>query len=439
MKVVQTGTRTGHVEFTPVNWDSHMYYIKDDMDELVRLIAEEDLSIIHNKVKKYDGPIDIEYGEYVMGMLFENDGDTLCFSEISDTVTIDYDSLLDNTHKLYLDKENENIYYLSIHGYQDGDYIKVSDVPSTNDAFNLSSHTHTLSSDSKTLEFNGIFVGQAYETALGHKNRKINLNKNGITYFYLYDKDNNLINSVVINSSNYYSGEEFNFDVELQYGSSSNSSLDEIRWVKIIPTVNVPSIDNYELYLRISDYGNIPYIQEEDRCIFATHDTNGSNYLGVDIGTNSNSNWHRIDDKIYDYFYINTLTNDSTFTFELQLRSGSGQIIQTKSFKVNLSTSNKVQGTVSSSTDGKDDTYIRNPDELSNGSLNSSNYDFSGLYDLNQEQLTQNVNGLINNTTGFFSIVTTILLLLPPWISSLIFLFLTGLIVITFLRFLRGS
>ena len=98
-----------------------------------------------------------------------------------------------------------------------------------------------------------------------------------------------------------------------------------------------------------------------------------------------------------------------------------------------------MNGTNSSQTDGKEDTFIRNPNELSNGSLNSSDFNFSGLYDLNQEQLTQNVNGLINNTTGFFSIVTTILLLLPPWISSLIFLFLTGLIVITLLRFLRGA
>jgi hypothetical protein len=58
------------------------------------------------------------------------------------------------------------------------------------------------------------------------------------------------------------------------------------------------------------------------------------------------------------------------------LRSGSGQIIQTKSFKVNLSASSKVQGTVSSTTDGKDDTYIRNPNELSGNISTSNKYDF---------------------------------------------------------------
>ncbi len=117
-KVVQTGTRTGNVELIKKNWDSHIYYIKDVKSELERLQNDEILSRTHSRVKYYEGPISIEYGEYVLGLIFDNEGNVV-YSNISDSVTLNYDSLLDNTHKLHLDKENEDTYYLSIHGYEE--------------------------------------------------------------------------------------------------------------------------------------------------------------------------------------------------------------------------------------------------------------------------------------------------------------------------------
>lgn len=441
LNTVRTGVKTGYVEFTPKNWDSHMYYIKDDMDELVRLIAEEELSVIHPQVKHYDGPVDIEAGEYVMGILFDNDGEMI-FSQISDGLEVNYDSVTDTSHHLYLDKEDEDTYYLSIHGYEDGDYVEVSKYPRTDDFY--VNDMQVLDSDG--FEYNGLQIGYIYETALGHRNRKIKLSKNGITYFNLYDKDGNFINTCVLNSSNYYSGEDFDFDVELSFGSSprSNDVLhlaeDEIRWVKIKPIIDVPSISNYELYIRISDYGTLRYIDEEDRIIYATHDSSSNNFIGIDLSSNSNGLYCRIDDKIYDYFYLTTGTYDCNFTFELQLRSKSGQILQTKSFNVNTSIKSNLSGTISSSTDGSNDTYVRNPSELSGSSLNSNNFSFDGLNsatDLNS--LKSNLSGMLDNSIGFFSLLSTFFLLLPTWVSSLLYFFLFGIIVITLFRFVRGA
>lgn len=441
INTVRTGVKTGYVEFTAKNWDSHMYYIKDDMDELVRLIAEEELSVIHPQVKHYDGPVDIEAGEYVMGILFDDDGEMI-FSQISDGLEVNYDSVTDTSHHLYLDKEDEDTYYLSIHGYEDGDYVEVSKYPRTDDFY--VNDMQVLDSDG--FEYNGLQIGYIYETALGHRNRKIKLSKNGITYFNLYDKDGNFINTCVLNSSNYYSGEDFDFDVELSFGSSprSNDVLhlaeDEIRWVKIKPIIDVPSISNYELYIRISDYGTLRYIDEEDRIIYATHDSSSNNHIGIDLASNSNGLYYRIDDKIYDYFYLTTGTYDCNFTFELQLRSKSGQILQTKSFNVNTSIKSNLSGTISSSTNGSNDTYVRDPSELSGSSLNSNNFSFDGLNsatDLNS--LKSNLSGMLDNSIGFFSLLSTFFLLLPTWVSSLLYFFLFGIIVITLFRFVRGA
>ena len=441
MKTVQTGTRTGHVEFTKKNWDSpHMYYVKDDMDELVRLLAEEELSVTHPQVKHYDGPIDVEYGEYVLGMLFDNNGN-MVFSKISDSVTIDYDNLTETTHGLYLDKENEDTYYLSIHGYQDGDYVEICNLPQTNDGYSVNKKVI-----GDTLEYNGLQIGQLYETAFGHRNRKIKLSKNGITYFYLYDGNNNLINSVVLNSSNYYSGEEFNFDVELSYGQNASSesylgiSLERCSWVQVTPRISVPSIDNYELYFRIKDYGNIGYIQEEYRNIFLSHDNIMKNLIGFDTD-NSSTNFVRIDNLINNYFYIITNQDgDVTFSFDLQLRSKSGQIIQTKSFTVNLSDRNPKAGTISSSTDGKDDTYVRNPNELASTVGSSNKFSFDGLNSsMSLSSLKTHLSDMLDNNIGFFGLMASFLLLLPTWISSLLYFFLFGIIVITLYRFVRGS
>ena len=441
MKTVQTGTRTGHVEFTKKNWDSpHMYYVKDDMDELVRLLAEEELSVTHPQVKHYDGPIDVEYGEYVLGMLFDNNGN-MVFSKISDGVTINYDNLTDITHGLYLDKENEDTYYLSIHGYQDGDYVEICNLPQTNDGY--SSHKIVIGD---TLEYNGLQIGQLYETALGHRNRKIKLTKNGITYFYLYDSMGNLVNSVVLNSSNYYSGEDFNFDVELSYGqnrsyeSIGGFSIERCSWVKVKPIISVPSLSNYELYFRISDYGNIGYYHEENRNIFLSHDNQLKKIIGFDT-ENSSTKYVRIDNLIYDYFYIGTNQDGNvTFSFDLQLRSKSGQIIQTKSFTVNLSDRNPKAGTISSSTDGKDDTYVRDSNELA-GTVGSSNkFSFDGLdSSTSLSSLKVHLSDMLDNSIGFFGLMASFLLLLPTWISSLLYFFLFGIIVITLYRFVRGA
>lgn len=460
INTVRTGVKTGYVEFTSKNWDSHMYYIKDDMDELVRLIAEEELSVIHPQVKHYDGPVDIEAGEYVMGILFDDDGEMI-FSQISDGLEVNYDSVTDTSHHLYLDKENEDTYYLSIHGYKDGDYVEVSKYPRTDDFY--VNDIQVLDSDG--FEYNGLQIGYIYETALGHRNRKIKLSKNGITYFNLYDKDGNFINTCVLNSSNYYSGEDFDFDVELSFGNNKFdtdhkgllsflngyfkvasateciSKYNHTSWVKVKPTVNVPSISNYELYLRISDYGTLEYIQEEDRNIFISHDNVLSNNIGGGIGLNSNTEWHRIDNLIYDYFYIATLQDtDATFSFELELRSKSGQILETKSFKVTLSASNRRDGLISSSTNGEDDTYVRNPNELASGSLNSNNFNFDGLNSsMSLSDLKNYLSEMVDGSIGFFSLLSTFLLLLPTWISSLLYFFLFGIIVITLYRFVRGA
>lgn len=436
MEVNQTGSKTGHVTFTPENWTGDMYYIKDDMDELTRLIAEEELSPRHNRVEYYTGPITIDSGEYVMGMLFDETG-TMIFSQISNTIEVDSDIMFDDTHRLRIDKSDLDTYYLFVHSPQEGDYIKVSSVPNTASDFNNKAVTIN-----GAMSYNGLSIRSSFINGFNQLTREINITKNTVNYFYLYDVNNNLVDSAVLNTSNYYDGSDFNFDVDLSYGSSASATnpvlgLDDIFWVKVLPTVNISNLDNYELYFRISDFGNIPYVDEEDRAIFLSEDSNLNKNIAIDFN-NSNTSFRRIDDSFNNYFYICAF-HDVRFTFELQLRSVHGQVLQTKTFTVTLSRNNSVNGTNSSQTDGKEDTFIRNPNELSNGSLNSSDFNFSGLYDLNQEQLTQNVNGLINNTTGFFSIVTTILLLLPPWISSLIFLFLTGLIVITLLRFLRGA
>lgn len=461
LKTVRTGTKSGYVEFIPKYWNSpHMYYIKDDMDELVRLIAEEELSVIHPKVKYYDGPVDIEVGEFVMGMLFDDDGNMI-FCEISDGIEVDYDVLYDKSHNLYLDKNDEDTYYLSIHGYQEGDYVEVSTYPKDNDAY--SNHMKVLDFDG--FEYNGLQIGALFENGFGHKVRKIKLSKNGITYFNLYDKDGNFINTCVLNSSNYYSGEDFDFDVDLSFGNNKFdtdhkgllsflndyfkivsatevlSRYNHTSWVKVKPTINVPSLSNYELYIRISDYGTIAYIEEEDRNIFMAHDNLLSNNIGCGIGLNSNTEWHRIDNLIYDYFYIATLQDtDANFTFELQLRSKSNQVLETKTFNVNLSASNSRGGLISSATDGKNDTYVRDPSELANGSLNSNNFNFDGLNsatDLNS--LKNNLSGMLDNSIGFFSLISTFLLLLPTWVSSLIYFFLFGIIVITLYRFVRGA
>ncbi len=312
---------------------------------------------------------------------------------------------------------------------KNGDYVKVFN------EFGGSSETigHALS-------YNGLQIGQLYETALNHRNRKIKVYSNGITYFSLYDKNNNLINNVVLNISNMYNGQEFNFDVDLNYGSSSSGTFnkDDIFWCKIKPTINIPDIDNHELYLRIADYGNVGYVQEEDRNLFISKDDKLNNLIGFNT-TNSDTSFKRIDNLFSNYFYMMTLNNEATLTFELQLRSKTGQVIQTKTFKITLSPKTKNAGTIDSLTDGQNDTHVRNVNELSNNSPHSENYNFNSLYDLSSIDLHDNLSNMINNSIGFFGLISTLLLLLPAWISSLIFFFFTGLIIITLFRFVRGS
>lgn len=81
-------------------------------------------------------------------------------------------------------------------------------------------------------------------------------------------------------------------------------------------------------------------------------------------------------------------------------------------------------------------------DLSSNGTILNkpiNNYDFDDLYSLDKDTLQTNVSDLITDSANFFDLFSLFLVMLPGWISSLLYLFFFGIIVITLLRFVRGA
>lgn len=85
-------------------------------------------------------------------------------------------------------------------------------------------------------------------------------------------------------------------------------------------------------------------------------------------------------------------------------------------------------GNTSFETNGNDETNYTN-----------NNYQFDSLYKLDKNTLQANATDLINGSSEFFGLVSLFLFMLPSWISSLLYLFFFGIIIITLLRFIRGA
>lgn len=142
-----------------------------------------------------------------------------------------------------------------------------------------------------------------------------------------------------------------------------------------------------------------------------------------------------IDNIVKIIYYIHNYNNELLFSKEYTLKFSSGgfgsvdctgTIITENAYDSNGDSMNK--GNTSFETNGYDDTDYSN-----------SAYDFDSLYKLDEESLKTNTMNLISSSADFFGLMSLFLYMLPNWIASLLYLFLFGMIIITLLRFARGS
>lgn len=246
------------------------------------------------------------------------------------------------------------------------------------------------------------------------------------------------------------------FNVRLEFGNGDNL-LDTyptnnhigMQQVTIIHSLTNWNNYNVKLSITLEEYGWLI----SQRFHYSMYSMNMTSSEIKDVNTICIEEPVLLDIVLNDYLAIYSAQEDkyvrlvykvySKFTEELLLTrtirfrfDGDGFILQDSSDINGSILEDTLQDSDGNIVENNDNNVISNGTDLSD--INTD-FDFSSGFDLDVDTLKGTLENSIDSSKSFFDLFSTFLGLLPIWISTLLYFFLFGIIIITLYRFLRGA
>ncbi|MEG1990123.1 MAG: hypothetical protein RR144_02740 [Clostridia bacterium] len=222
----------------------------------------------------------------------------------------------------------------------------------------------------------------------------IKINNNCSLFFEVRDTNNNIkyVNSVQINKIGVLNSKDFN--VDFKFTSSS---------VIAKPWLFGADFQYYDIYYRISKgYSNFP---------------NSNNIDTTPLKLTSNN------EELY--FFPGLTENKFTIEFVLKLR-GTEKVVLTKTFDINFKPSQS--GLIPD-----------NDTSIGGGTINGQPDSSLPGVNIDPNNPTGSIENMINYFKSFFEVIKMIFFCIPTWISVPLGFLLTGLVVITLIKAVRGG